>query len=151
MYLAIIINLTIMQCPHRRDSYEYNYSTVVDDFPTLSLRKRKNIPQSGHYLVVVVRFTSSNLWMSPYSLHQQHLFNIIREQHEQGGKNFQQITDYLIEEGFKTPRGKDFTNKHTWSIYTKKKRSIERFSRSYTPKIKLSFSMTTKRNFIILM
>ena len=59
---------------------------------------------------MVVRITSSNLWLSHYS-------------------------DYLIDKGYKTPRGYVFSGKHTWSIYTKKNRSGQRFGRLFQPDI----------------
>jgi hypothetical protein len=46
---------------------------------------------------------------------------------------FVQISDYLNLSGTLTPRGKEFTHKHVWSIYTKKMRSIERFGREFDP------------------
>jgi hypothetical protein len=48
---------------------------------------------------------------------------------------FKQISDYLIEKGYKTPRGYPFTHKHPGSIYHKKNRSDQRFGRSFQPDI----------------
>jgi hypothetical protein len=55
--------------------------------------------------------------------------------HEVEGWSFQQISDWLIDNNYLTPRGKFFTHKHVWSIYMKKIRSIQRFSRVYENKI----------------
>ena len=49
--------------------------------------------------------------------------------------NFQQISDWLVENNYKTPRGKTFTQGHVWSIYKKKQRSITRFSREFEHEI----------------
>jgi len=109
------------------------YSTVTEQSPTVHNLIDLN---TNHYLVMNVRLTSSNLWLSPYSQYQQKLFNIIRNFKENDNWNFKQISDWLVENDYKTPRDKTFTHKHTWSIYTKKKRSIERFNREYEPVIK---------------
>jgi len=98
------------------------YSTVTDYSPTGSV-----------FLIIKVLFRSPNLWVSPYSQYQQELFNIIRSQHEEHGKNFVEIRDYLISKGYKSPRGKDLTQSIVWSIYTKKIKSIKRFSRVFEP------------------
>ena len=98
-----------------------DYSTVTDHSPTGSV-----------FLIINVLFKSPNLWVSPYSQYQQRLFNIIRSQHEEQGKNFVEICNYLISKGYKSTRGKDLTQSIVWSIYTKKK-SIQRFSRVFEP------------------
>lgn len=61
---------------------------------------------------------------------------MIKSFHVEGNLNFQQISDLLIDYGYKTPRGKTFTEGHCWSIYTKKQRSIQRFEREFDPVIK---------------
>jgi len=100
------------------------YSTVTDYSPTGSV-----------FLIIKVLFRSPNLWVSPYSQYQQELFNIIRSQHEEQGKNFVEICDFLVSNGYKSPRNKDLTQSIVWSIYTKKKKSIQRFSRVFEPVI----------------
>jgi hypothetical protein len=105
------------------------YSTVMESPPTDTVIPTINGQDKGYFLTMVIRVTSSNLWTSPYSDHQQNLFNIIREFHEDRGMNFVQITQWLNDNNYLTPRGKVFSPNHTWSIYTKKKRSIKRFSR----------------------
>ena len=45
------------------------------------------------------------------------------------------LDNILNDNGYKTPRNKVFTHKHTWSIYTKKNRSDKRFNRLYQPDI----------------
>ena len=100
------------------------YSTVTDFSPTGSV-----------FLVINILFKSPNLWVSPYSKYQQRLFNIIRSQHDEQGKNFVEICNYLISNGYKSTRGKDLTQSIVWSIYTKKKKSIQRFGRVFDPVI----------------
>ena len=100
------------------------YSTVTDFSPTGSV-----------FLVINILFKSPNLWVSPYSQYQQRLFNIIRSQHEEQGKNFVEICNYLISKGYKSTRGKDLTQSIVWSIYSKKKKSIQRFGRVFDPVI----------------
>lgn len=104
-----------------------NYSTVTDT----SSKANKLIPTKGYSLCLSVELISSNLWTAPYTKYQQKLFNIIRKFHEDDGWNFKLISDWLNENGYKTPRGKVFRQNHVWSIYTKKKRSIQRFNREY--------------------
>ena len=60
---------------------------------------------------------------------------MIRSQHEEQGKNFVEICNYLVSNGYKSPQGKDLTKSHVWSIYKKKKKSIQRFSRVFDPVI----------------
>jgi hypothetical protein len=73
----------------------------------------------------------SNLWIPPYSPYQQELFDIISKFHDKDGWNFKQISDWLRDNNYLTPRGHPFTQSHTWSIYQKKNRSIKRFSRQF--------------------
>ena len=102
--------------------------TVIGNNITSNKGKNNN---RSYYLTMEVRITSSNLWLSHYSDYQMELFSIISDLHENHNMTFKQISDYLIEKGYKTPRGYPFTHKHTWSIYTKKKRSDQRFGREY--------------------
>jgi hypothetical protein len=110
---------------------------VVNCSSTIPESDNTNSPRfkNGCYLTMSIKVISSNLWTSTYNDYQQRIFEIIRTKHEDEGLNFVQITKYLVENNFKTPRGKEFTQGHTWSIYNKKKRSIERFSRTYKPEI----------------
>lgn len=107
------------------------YSTVTKG-STNDIHKDNNSNQfftKGFFLSMVIRVSSPNLWLSPYSEYQQKLFDIIREQHEDKGMNFVQISDWLNENNYLTSRGKVFSQPLAWSMYTKKKRSINRFSR----------------------
>jgi hypothetical protein len=112
------------------------YSTVTD-FSVLPDNLVSKINENQRqYLILTVQLTSSNLWMSPYSSHQTELFHLIKTQHEDGGKNFKQISDWLNEHGYKTSRDKVFTQSHVWSMYTKKNKSNERFGREFVPHFK---------------
>ena len=112
------------------------YSTVVNySSTTPEDSNSKGLNTKNFYLSMVICVTSSNLWLSPYNDYQQKVFDIIRELHEDKKMNFVQISIWLNENNYLTPRGKVFTQQHSWSIYTKKKRSINRFSRSFEPEV----------------
>ena len=104
------------------------YSTVVECSP-------KGSNQNQYSLRLSVELTFSNLWTSPYSIHQQELYGIICKYHDEEGWNFKQISDWFNENNYLTPRGKVFKENHVWSIYEKKMRSIKRFSREYDHRI----------------
>ena len=107
-----------------------DYSTVGSYSP-----KDKTNNNKGYYLTMEVKITSSNLWLSHYTDYQMELYSIISDLHDNKNKNFKEISNYLNDNGYKTPRNKVFTHKHTWSIYTKKNRSDKRFNRLYQPDI----------------
>ena len=117
---------TLVKSTDQLSSVE-NYSTVVG---SSSMECNIN-QQKGYSLRLSVELTSSNLWTSPYSLYQQEVFDLIRKLHEQDGWNFKQISDWLNENGYKTPRDKVFKENHVWSIYMKKMKSMTRFSREF--------------------
>ena len=105
-----------------------NYSTVTEDFPT---NPHFNEQFDEFVMKIRVSMLSSNLWESPYSPLQTQIYNIICRFHDEDGWNFKQISDWLIDHGYKTPRGYTFTHTHAWSIYRKKNISIDRFNRKY--------------------
>ena len=107
------------------------YSTVISSLPSGDRKSNEYNAVTGYALRMTVDFTSSNLWTSPYSIYQQEIYGLIRKLHEENGWNFKQISDWLVENGYKTPRGKVFKENYVWSIYIKKQRSIQRFSREY--------------------
>jgi hypothetical protein len=108
-------------------------STLVNTSSTDSVIGKNN--NRSYYLTMEVRITSSNLWLPHYSDYQMELYSIISDLYENQTMTFKQISDYLIHKGYKTPRGHQFTHKHTWSIYTKKNRSDQRFGRLFQPDI----------------
>jgi hypothetical protein len=103
----------------------------------------------SYSLLFSLQITSANLWESSYSPYQQELFDHISRFHDEGW-NFKQISDWLVENNYKTPRGHAFMQKHVWSIYQKKNRSIKRFSREFEDIITemkidvVDFAATTK-------
>ena len=99
------------------------YSTVVEPF---------SMTPPNYQLYFSVELRSSNLWLSSYSGYQQVLFDLISKYHTDGW-TFKRISDWLNDNGYKTPRGKVFTDSHVWSILMKKTRSINRFSREFEP------------------
>jgi len=82
-----------------------------------------------------VELKSSFLWTPTYTIQQQKLFDLTCLKHETEGWNFQQISEWFNDNNYTTTRGKTFTQSIVWSIYKKKKRSIERFSRMFHPVI----------------
>ncbi len=92
-------------------------------------------PTKSYALRLAVQMRFSYLWTAPYSPYQQELFDLITKYHVEAGWNFKVISDWLNTNGYKTPRGKIFSESHVWSIYTKKNRSIKRFNRVYEPDI----------------
>ena len=117
-------------------TYRGTYSTVREFSLTQDNFTPKINQNQREFLVLTVQLTSSNLWMSPYSSHQTELYHIIKTQHEDGGKNFKQISDWFNDNGYKTTRGKVFTQGHVWSMYKKKTKSNERFGREFVPQFK---------------
>ena len=112
------------------------YSTVIKSSTISDKDNNSNhFYTKGFFLSMVIRVSCCNLWMSPYSEYQQKLFDIIREQHEDQKMNFVQISKWLNENNYLTPRGKVFSQPLAWSMYTKKQRSLRRFSRSFEPEI----------------
>jgi len=73
---------------------------------------------------------SSSLNNQNYNEYQQFLYNTISDLLLKG-MNYQEIADWLNDNGYKTLRGKRFRNAHTHSIIKKKKRSNERFDTTY--------------------
>jgi hypothetical protein len=104
------------------------YSTEENCFPNTT---SKDTNSKGFSIRLSVQVKSSNLWSPPYSNYQQELFDIITKFHEVDGMNFQQISDWLVENNYLSPRGKVFNNSIAHSIYKKKTRSIQRFSREF--------------------
>jgi len=89
----------------------------------------------GYSLRMTVDLTCSYLWTSPYSIYQQELFSLICKLHEEDGWDFKQVSDWLNGNGYKSVRGMTFKENHVWSIYMKKRKSIQRFSREYDPEV----------------
>ncbi|NBV07749.1 MAG: hypothetical protein EBS09_01410 [Flavobacteriia bacterium] len=84
-----------------------NTDTVIGNNITSN---KVNYNNQSYYLTMEVRITSSNLWLSHYSDYQMELFSIISDLHDNHNMTFKQISDYLIDKGYKTPRGYPFTH-----------------------------------------
>jgi hypothetical protein len=96
--------------------------------------KNKDIELNQYYLTLAVDYYSATLWHPPYSEYQQFLFDTISKMHKEGS-NYVQIAQWMNEQGHLTPRGSVFKPNHAWSIHMKKRKSIDRFSRTYDPEI----------------
>ena len=72
-----------------------------------------------------------------YSEYQFFLYQTITEQREKG-KTFDQIADWLNEEGYLSVRGKKFKSAHVHSILKKKRVKDEKLERDY-PEIRSDF------------
>tara|TARA_B100000989_G_C19442182_1_gene427856 strand:+ start:194 stop:547 length:354 start_codon:yes stop_codon:yes gene_type:complete len=86
------------------------------------------------YLIFHLKVRASHLLVAPYNEYQQFLFDTITDFRSQGW-NFQQIADWLNDNGYATPRGKKFRNAHAHSIVKKKKIREVRLDRRYEPEI----------------
>jgi len=78
-----------------------NTDTVIGNNITPN---KVNYNNRSYYLTMEVILTSSNLWLSHYSDYQMELYSIISDLHDNQNMTFKQISDYLIEKGYKTPR-----------------------------------------------
>ena len=77
---------------------------------------------------------TGNLLVGRYSEYQQFLYDTIFKLHHEG-LNFQQIADWLNENGYSTVRGKKFRNAHAHSIVKKKKVRDVHILKKYEPKL----------------
>ena len=74
-----------------------------------------------------------------YSEYQFFLYETITEQREEG-KTFDQIADWLNEEGYLSVRGKKFRSAHVHSIVKKKRLKDKKSQREY-PEVRSDFSL----------
>tara|TARA_B100002003_G_C13596615_1_gene308051 strand:+ start:106 stop:474 length:369 start_codon:yes stop_codon:yes gene_type:complete len=80
---------------------------------------------------VVVR--ANHLWGgNNYNEYQDHLYDLISNKLDDGW-NYQQIADWLNENGYTSVRGKSFRNAHTHSIVKKKRLRDARMGKEYKP------------------
>ena len=86
------------------------------------------------YLSLSVDYYSATLWTSSYSDYQQFLYDTIDQMHKDGN-SYIKISQWMNDNGHLTPRGSVFKPNHAWSIHKKKRKSNERFSRSFEPEI----------------
>jgi len=116
--------------PRYLDSGVETYSTVT------------TLPESAGYVDLLndihlkfnVHYETSRLTTPPFGEYQKFLFDTIDKFYREG-KTFKDSSDWLIANGFQTPRGNKFTHKHTWSIYMKRSKVLERLAEVYEPVI----------------
>ena len=96
----------------------------LQHIPSPIIITAKNIIEDA-YLIFHLKLRASNLLVAPYTEYQQFLYETISKYLEEGW-NYQQIADWLIDNGYKTPRGKRFFNTHVFSILKKKRLRDER-------------------------
>ena len=92
---------------------------------------------------LVTRSSSQN--HQYYSEYQHFLYDIITERLGEG-MNYQEIADWLNNNGYTTVRGKEFGNAHAHSIIKKKKISDDKHSRMYPSSLtNCSLEVTDRR------
>ena len=94
-------------------------------------------PTKSHteiYLIFHLKVRASHLWVAPYNEYQQFLFDTITDFRSKGW-NFEQIADWLNENGYTTVRGKRFRNAHAHSIVKKKGIREVRLNKKYESEI----------------
>ena len=79
------------------------------------------------YLTFEVNLRTSNLWVAPYSNHQQFLYDTVSDFRDKGW-TFEKIADWLNDNGYKSVRGKVFRSSHVHSIIKKKRLRDQRIS-----------------------
>jgi hypothetical protein len=94
----------------------------------------KDIEVNQYYLTLAVDYYSATLWIAPYSDYQQFLFDTIDSMHKEGN-SYIKIAQWMNDNNHLTPRGSVFKPNHAWSIHMKKRKSIERFTRTFEPEI----------------
>ncbi len=87
------------------------------------------------YFTVTQR--TQHLNVPQYSQYQFFLYQTITEQRKKG-KTFDQIADWLNEEGYLSVRGKKFKGNHVHSIVKKKRLRDEKFEKEY-PEVRSDF------------
>ncbi|RUM51507.1 MAG: hypothetical protein DSY87_09155 [Methylococcus sp.] len=84
------------------------------------------------YLTFQLTVRVGHLWLGAYSEYQQTLFNTISDLREKG-MTYQQVSEWLNENGYQTPHGKTFKSNHVFSIHKKGKRRSVRLTKTYEP------------------
>jgi hypothetical protein len=97
--------------------------------------------------------TSPSFWVSPYFNYQEFLSQTITKFRDDN-MTYCQISDWLNEEGYKTPRGKRFSGKYVFSIQKKKRILDKRISREVQPVLKkfdLKYFIYTEIRYLMFM
>ncbi len=118
----MLINPEIWQNPSQWSDTESGYYTSLNSHNFKSLN-----------LVFKVDVTCKSLLPSPYNSYQQFLLDTIMGL-KSDGLNFKQISDWLRERKYKTPRGSIFQQKYVWSIYIKGKNRLDKLNETPTLK-----------------
>ena len=99
-----------------------------------AIQQSQNVVVRGYssdivtYLTFDVNLRTSNLWVTPYSSHQQFLCDSVSDFRDKGW-TFQKIADWLNDNGYKSARGKVFRSSHVHSIIKKKRLRDQRMSK----------------------
>ena len=112
----------------------------------------ENSPNTIVYLTFTLTLETPNLIIPPYSEYQQFLYETISDLRDKG-LTFDQIADWLNENGYSTPRGKKFRNAHAHSIIKKKRIRDERLNQecvSHLSKFELEFEETNSYYFAVI-
>ena len=80
------------------------------------------------YLTFDVNLRTSDLWVAPYSSHQQFLYDTVSDFRDKGW-TFEKIADWLNDNGYKSARGKVFRSSHVHSIIKKKRLRDQQISK----------------------
>ncbi len=110
------------------------HSTVVNYSSSDGILDGQTYKNKRFYITLNVVYYSATLWHPPYSIYQQFLFDTIDSMHKEGN-SYIKIAQWMNEQGHLTPRGSVFKPNHAWSIHMKKRKSNERFSRTYDSEI----------------
>ena len=98
------------------------------------IQQSQNVSVRGYssdivtYLTFEVNLRTSNLWVAPYSSHQQFLYNTVSDFRDKGW-TFQKIADWLNNNEYKSARGKIFRSSHVHSIIKKKRLRDQQISK----------------------
>ncbi|PHS75212.1 MAG: hypothetical protein COB59_11680, partial [Rhodospirillaceae bacterium] len=108
--------------------------------PQSSNRFQRGSAQIDHSLIFAMELKSSSFWASTYSDHQEFLVRIILRLRSEN-MTFSQISGWLNKRNYETPRDKEFTANHVFSIYKKKQRRGTRIMASPPRPVLISFEI----------
>jgi len=104
-------------------------------------RFQRGSSEIDYSLIFSMELRSGSFWVSTYSDHQRFLVRIILRLRSEN-MTFAQISGWLNKRNYETPRDKEFTANHVFSIYKKRQRRDRRISVSITPVLK-NFNIST--------
>ena len=107
----------------------------VDDLPpNPTIPRSQNTGVRGYSSDIITYFTfdvdlrTSNLWVAPYSNHQQFLYDTVSDLRDKGW-TLEKIARWLNDNGYKSARGKTFGSSHIHSIIKKRRLRDQRISK----------------------